>query len=196
MGERFVMLVDADVEIDEAEEVAERVLCRFRKLGLITGEANPDCVLGGVGYHPGPAVSEVYQPGEDEFRFWELRSCGVQAQVGREFNYWALGPCCVGTACPKCNTEFEPDDDRLDDRLFEASGNWVTQSGPVLVSCPICGSEVPVTEWACKPPLGFGNLSFTFWGWPQLDAPGWKIDIRALVKEITDHRVVYTYGKF
>jgi hypothetical protein len=44
--------------------------------------------------------------------------------------------------------------------------------------------------------LGFGNLSFTFSDWPQLDSPGWRIDIRELVKEITDHRVVYTYGKF
>jgi hypothetical protein len=163
---------------------------------LITGEANPDCVLGGVGYHPGPALWKVYQPVENEFRFWESRSSGVQARVGREFNYWALGPCCEGTACPKCNSEFEPDDDRLVDQLFEASGHWAEQSGPMLVSCPECGSDVVVTEWVCKPPLAFGNLAFTFWGWPELDAPGWKIDIPALVKEITDHRLVHTYGKF
>jgi hypothetical protein len=196
MGKCFVMLVDVDAKIDEADELAERVLCRFRDLGVIAGEADPDYVLESVGYLPGPALSEVYQPGKDEFRFWESRFSGVQARVGREFNYWALGPCCDGTACPKCKTEFEPDDDRLGVQLFEASGQWVKQSGPMLVSCPECGKDVLVTEWECRPPLGFGNLSFTFSEWPQLDAPGWKIDIRALVREITDHRVVYTYGKF
>jgi hypothetical protein len=196
MGEHFIMLVDVDVAINEADALSERVLCRFRDLGLITGAANPDGVLDGVGYDPGPALSGAYQPGENEFRFWENRSSGVQARVGREFNYWALGPCCEGTACPKCDAEFEPDDDRLVDQLLEASGEWAAQSGPMLVSCPECGEEVLVTEWACRPPLGFGYLAFTFSDWPELDAPGWKIDIRALVKEITGHRVVYTYGKF
>jgi hypothetical protein len=171
MGEYFVMLVDVDAKIDEADELAERVLCRFRDLEVVAGEANPDCVLDGVGYLPGPALSEVYQRGEDEFRFWESRSSGVQARVSREFNYWALSPCCDGTACPKRNTEFEQDDDRLVDQLFEACGNWAAQSGPMLVSCPECGEIVLVTEWVCRPTLGFGNLAFTSSGWPGVDAP-------------------------
>jgi hypothetical protein len=42
--------------------------------------------------------------------------------------------------------------------------------------------------------LGFGNLSFTFWNWPPLDKPSWKIDIPARVKEVTKHKLVSTYG--
>ena len=91
---------------------------------------------------------------------------------------------------------FGPDDDRLVDQLFQASGHWAEQSGPIIVWCPECGEEVPVAEWVSSPPLGFGDLSFTFSDWQELDAPGWKIDIRAFVKEITGHRVVSSCGEF
>jgi hypothetical protein len=64
MGDCFVMLVDVDAKIDEADELAERVLS---------------------------------------------------------------------------------DNDRLVDKLFEASGQWVARSGLMLVSCPECGEEVLMT---------------------------------------------------
>jgi hypothetical protein len=51
-----------------------------------------------------------------------------------------------------------------------------------------------VLEWDWMPPLGFGYLSFSFWNWPPLDAPGWRIDIPAIIGEITGHRIVSTYG--
>ena len=55
--------------------------------------------------------------------------------------------------------------------------------------------NVPVAEWQCNPPHGIGNLAFTFWNWPPLDSSGWRIDIPKLVREVTGHRIIYTYGR-
>lgn len=180
--------------IEEAEGLKHRVLERFRELGLIAGEANEDCVLGGEGYRPGPAVSELFKLENEHFPFWELLTCGVEAKVGREFNYWAYGPSCEGYSCPRCEAEFGPDEEDLQETLSGAIGEWADQSGPALVTCPRCGGDMPITEWRCDPPLGFGNLSFTFWNWPPLNSPAWQIDIPAIVRELTGHTIIATNG--
>ena len=125
---------------------------------------------GSLGYRPGPAVHQVYELPENELPFWDHITCGVELRVGRDFNHWAYGPSCEGYSCPLCNQEFEPDNEDLADVLSEAIGQWIEQSGPALVPCPSCKGHVPVTEWRCQPPLGFGNLSVVFWNWPPLDS--------------------------
>ncbi len=194
MSENFEMLVNADVTVEDAEELKELVLARFRELELIAGEANEDCVLGGVGYRPGPAISRLFRSDDQNFPFRELLTCGVEPKVGREFNYWAYGPSCEGYACPRCEAKFDSDDEELQETLSTAIGEWVDQSGLANVTCPRCTEDVPITDWRCDPPLGFGNLSFTFWNWPRLDSPSWQIDIPAIVREVTGHRIILTNG--
>ena len=69
MSESFQMLVDQDVQIEDASDLEARVLHRYREDGLIMGEANADCVLGPVGYRPGPAIPESYELRESRFPF-------------------------------------------------------------------------------------------------------------------------------
>ena len=195
MSERFQMLVDQDVKIEEASDLLARVLHRYRDDGLIMGEANAACVLGGEGYRPGPAIPEVYKLRRSEIPFWELKTCGIELQVGRTFNYWAYGPSCEGLSCPLCKAEYAPGDEQLSDLFSDAVGQWVQESGPALVRCAFCAGEVPLTEWLWRPPLGFGNLSFTFWNWPSLSSPSWRISIQEITEEATGHRLVYTYGR-
>jgi hypothetical protein len=195
MSDFFVMLVDQDVRIEEANETMARVLHRFRDDGLIVGELDADCVLGGEGYRPGPALPKVYELSDSEHPFWELHVCGVEPQVGRAFNYWAYGPSHEGFSCPICKTEYGSDDNRLSDEFSQAIGQWVEESGPALVRCVICAREVPLTEWLWTPPLGFGNLSFRFWNWAPFESLAWRINIRTIMEEVTGHRVVYTYGR-
>lgn len=194
MSDNFEMLVDVDAMPGQADGVARAVLDRFRDLGLITGDANPDCVLGGTGYRPGHAVAELYNRRKREVRFWELVTCGVEPNVGRGFNEWALGPSCEGFVCPACGAGIEPFDVALTDAIGEAVGEWMDESGPALVSCPQCRMRRSITEWRCKPPFGFGNVSFRFWNWPPLDSPSWKIDIPGIVREVSGHTVVRTHG--
>ena len=154
MSENFEMIVDPDVTIDKATLIAERVLKMFRAQGLITGEANPDCVLDGLGYQPGPAVLRIYTLGEDEQPFWLLKTCGVECRVGRDFNHWALGPSCTGFRCPNCRVKFEPDEESLDQAIEDAIGEWLDESGPAHLRCPRCDVEMPITQWRWEPPLG------------------------------------------
>jgi hypothetical protein len=194
MSDNFQMLVDPDATLEEANQLRDAVLNRFREMRLITGTATGECVLGGKGYRLGPAVPKLYILKRNECAFWELTASGVEPKVGRHFNIWAVGPDFQGLTCPKCDGQFEALDDAFKDVFGQALGDWYHQSGPALFPCPRCGKTPSVTEWHCKPPLGFGNLSFTFWNWPPLDSRAWKIDIMALVEEITGHKLVSTHG--
>jgi hypothetical protein len=58
-----------------------------------------------------------------------------------------------------------------------------------------CGNASRLSNWHSRPPLGFGNLSFQFWNWPPLDLPGWTLDIPELVRQITGHSIVISWGR-
>jgi hypothetical protein len=188
------MLVDVEATADEAEQLSCAVLDRFRDVGLIAGTLTRECALGGEGYPPGPAIPDLYALEGDEGPFWQLITSGVEPRVGRDFNEWALGPVCEGFTCSTCRAEIEPFSDEMGDSVAKAVAAWIDQTGSILVTCPRCGSTRPITEWECKPPLGFGNLAFRFWNWPPLDLPSWKLDIVAIVREVTGHAMVRTHG--
>ena len=61
MSAYFEMIVDADVTIDNAEQVKERVLALFREKGLIAGDANEDCVVARLRVFSRPCVSGTLQ---------------------------------------------------------------------------------------------------------------------------------------
>jgi hypothetical protein len=195
MSDTFQMLVDQDVTLEDASDLAARVLRRYREAGLIMGEATADCVLGPMGYRLGPAIPGAYELRESRFPFWELTTCGIEPKVGRAFNYWAYGPSFEGFSCPICKADYGMHDERLRDQFRDAIGQWIKESGPALVTCAFCAGEVPLPEWHWRPPLGFGNLSFTFWNWPALDSPRWRINIQKITEQATGHRLVYTYGR-
>jgi hypothetical protein len=196
MGDHFERLVDVEAAIEEAEKVREAAVQRFLNLGLITGPPDKECVLLGTGYRPGPSVVDFYNPGTHETPFWRFQTCGVEPKVGRHFNYWALGPACDGYVCPECQAEIAPgSNSRFEREIGSAAGEWMEQSDPAQVSCPSCRNALSITQWVCKPPFGFGNLSFSFWNWPRLDSPSWRIDIAGILKEVSGHMVIRTYGK-
>jgi hypothetical protein len=184
------------VDVDEAESVSRDVLDRFRALGLITGRASRDCVLGGKGYRPGPAVAGLYKPMKGEYTFWKLATCGVEPVIERGFNECAMGPSCDGYHCSACGADIGPFDAAFDDSASRAVRKWLNGAARPTVQCPRCGKRRPITEWECRPPLGFGNLAFRFWNWPPLDSRSWKIDVPGVVREVCGHTIVRTYGHF
>jgi hypothetical protein len=194
MHDNFEMLVDAEVTLGQADMVKQRVLGVLHEHALIVREADMECALGSLGYRPGPAVHEVYELTENELPFWDQITCGVELRVGRDFNHWAYGTSCEGYSCPLCSQGFKPDDEDLAEVLSEAIGQWVEQTGPALVLCPSCKRQMPVSEWRCTPPLGFGNLSVVFWNWPPLDSRSWRIDIFELIRQATLHPLIRTHG--
>ena len=103
MSDSFVMLVDVDVPLDDAEGICKLVIADFANRGFILSELTPNCGLGGSGYPPGPTLPDLYELGDREFPFWTVPSFGVEPQITRTFNFWALGPSCFGFECPLCN---------------------------------------------------------------------------------------------
>ena len=188
------MLVDADVSLADANALSDSVVAEFRNRGLISGELTDTCVLGGAGFRPGPSLADLYEAARPEYRFWELVTSGVEPTVERSFNYWALGESCEGFTCPVCAAAIQSLDDPFRDAMTDAIGEWLNESGSAQLVCPHCSHATQVTEWHAKPPLGFGNLSFRFWNWAPFDMPGWKIDIRTLVRKTTGHTIISTYG--
>lgn len=195
MSDSFEMLVDEDVSLFDAPAVCNKVIAEFKERQLIEGEPTPNCVLGGTGYRPGLAVPTIYIPEPNECRFWKLTTSGVEVSIQRSFNLWALGPACEYFICPNCHVKHIRSDSPLWDRIFEAAGNWLGHNIDVNIACPSCGNGAPIFDWHSSPPLGFGNLSFLFWNWPPLDLPGWKLDIPKLVREITGHSIVISWGR-
>ncbi len=194
MSDNFQMLVDVGVSLDEASALSDAIVAELRNHGLISGELTADCVLGGVGYRPGPSLANLYKPRPREGRFWELITSGVEPQVGRSFNHWALGPSCEGFTCPKCAASIEAFAPPFSDAMGDAIDDWLKGTDAAQLACPHCNQTTRLTEWESKPALGFGNLSFRFWNWPRFDVPAWKIDVPALVRRIAGHTVTSTYG--
>src|SRR2546430_1636718 len=110
MSSHFEMLVDTDVTIDDAEHVEDSVLKMLLARGIIAGDVNEHGVRAGAGFRPGPGLSTLYMLTGYELPFWRIGNCGIEPRVGRDFNYWALGPSCEGFACPVCDAPFEAAD--------------------------------------------------------------------------------------
>lgn len=195
MSDSYERVVDIQVSAEDAPALGAQVVKRLRKLGLITGRLNERCVLGGKGYLPGPALAKLYQRAPREGKFWEMVTCGVKPITGWHFNEWALGEALDGFVCPACQVEVGPLDEEFREAVFEKVGECLKKSGPGFVACPICRKKNGLTNWICRPPLGFGNLSFSFWNWPPLDWDSWKIDVPGIIRETTGHQVVTTYGR-
>ncbi|WP_254510052.1 hypothetical protein [Anatilimnocola floriformis] len=194
MSDEFEMLVDVDVSLKDAPTVCKQVVDRLRELKLITGRLTKECVLGKSGYMPGPGVAQAYRRDKREHDFRELKTCGVEPEVGRHFNVWALGEACEGFVCPKCGEAIDAFDEKFGESLNSGLTLWSEQASKAPVACLHCRKKTDVTKWHCHPPLGFGNLSFSFWNWPPLNSPSWQINIPAIVREVTGHTIVESYG--
>ena len=194
MSDNFEMLVDTEVSLAESPQLAGLLVTALRDQGLITGDLSSDCVLGRMGYHVGPAARELYQRSPSEGEFWTALISGVEPSIKRSCNLWALGPSFQYIVCPKCNTKYDDLNGEVGESIFAAVGNWDEQDGDTRAICSSCESAIEISEWHSEPPLGFGNLAFTFWNWPPLDSSDWKINIPQLFRKITGHKIVESCG--
>ena len=193
MSDSFQMLVDPEVSLERGAQVAAGIVRHFQEVGLI-GELDASAALGGAGYRPGRRIAALYRLGAREHPFWTLSTCGMELRIRRQFNEFALGPSFERLTCPACLTSYDYLTEPLQSEIFVAIERWLAGSTQIDVRCPTCQSARPITSWEWIPPIGFGNLALVFWNWPPLDARGWRLDIGAIVAELTGHRVVRTRG--
>ena len=192
MGDYFTMLADTEVALDRAPSVSATVIAELQSRGIIASEFNTDDSNVANGYLPGGKIGEIYDPARAGNNFW---GGAVEPKTERHFNYWAYGPSYCGLTCPKCSTAFDESMDAFRDTVGDVIGKWMEESGRALLPCPACAQETWLPDWHAKNPFAFCNFSLTFWNWPPFDRPEWLLDIPGLLRDITGHTIVSSFGK-
>jgi len=178
--------------MENALELAGALIARFREMGLITGELDAEC----EGYRPSSNFDDFFdRVSGGNFSPLGHRTNGVEPTVTRYFNPYSIGPSFVHLTCPNCQTRFEDIDRAILDQIGHGFSSWMERGEVTDVVCPRCSKAAAINGWECRPPIGMGNLALIFWNWPRLDSPGWRIDLRKVVSEVTGHPTVYTWGK-
>jgi hypothetical protein len=181
MGNHFQSIVDPEATEAEAPALADRVL-RWLIAEQIVVPERTDCVLSeSGGYAPGPAY--VKATGAPDVHVLTLRTNGMEVVSTRTVFHSGEGD--LELICGTCGSRIEPKQGWWAD----AVGEWYDRAGPGMLACPVCGISRPVTEWQHDPPLGFGNLGFTFWNWPMLTD-----DFVASVGKLLGNRVLDVAG--
>ncbi|QDU57636.1 hypothetical protein Pan181_38550 [Aeoliella mucimassa] len=195
MSDWYVAVAVRDVSSNRAELLAQSVVEALAGDGIIQSVLDPEAVLGGVGgYRPGPRIAEVYERLVTEVEFWRLVTNGMEPCIGRWVN--SLGFTCLdGFTCSECNQKFAPGDDSVAGPFAGAIGEFMIGVDDPTVCCPSCGAAHSVRNWLTVPHFGFVNLAFQFWNWPPFGTSSWKVNIPAIVQEVTDHQVIVTHGR-
>lgn len=182
MGDWFQSIVDPEATEAETPSLADRVLCWLIDEQIVASELT-DCVLDeSGGYAPGPAY--VKATGAPDVHVLKLRTNGLEVVSTRTvFHNGGNG---FELECTACKYRYEPGPGGWAD----AVGEWYDRAGPGMLACPKCQVARPVTEWQHDPPLGYGNLGFTFWNWPKLTN-----DFVLSVGKLLGHRVLHVVGK-
>jgi hypothetical protein len=187
MGDTFRTIVDREATLAEAPTLADHVSSWLIEEGIIASKRT-DCVLGSrEGYPPGPRFPYALDKLRDPLGIFAkgtrtLSTNGLEIVIGRTVFDSGQGGQIL---CPSCGEESASWEGWQD-----AIAQWSDSSGPALLRCALCGRAAPVTEWNYDPPWAFGNLGFTFWNWPSLEA-----GFVAEVSRILGHRTVVICGK-
>ncbi|WP_406240803.1 hypothetical protein [Streptomyces anulatus] len=194
MGDYFQIIVDRDVTEADAAPLAARVVGWLVAEGVI-GPERTEPVLGkGPGYPPGPRIREVVDSsgwGEP----WQGGPLDVEVTRTRfDAGQWA-DPASAG--CPRCERDTEFHDETWEeipgawDPFSEAFTDW-EEGGEGFVRCAHCDASSPLVDWTgmggC---FSFGNLGFTFWGWPDL-TPAFLAEFD---RRLGGHRTAFVSGK-
>lgn len=181
MGDYFQSIVDPEATEAEATSLADRVVRLLVAEQIVVSELT-DCVFGESGYAPGPAYAKA--TGLLDVHLLTLRTNGMEVVSTRTvFHNGGNG---FELVCSACGEQTEPKQGWWAD----AAGEWYDRAGPGMLQCPACLVSRPVTEWEHDPPVGFGNLGFTFWNWPPLTT-----EFIAAVGQRLGHRVVHVEGR-
>jgi hypothetical protein len=193
MGDSIESLFDPQATEETAPALATKAIGILVERKIVLPEQNSDCVLGGAGYPPGPAVPKLYEAGKLEGRFWELLTNGVEVKVERWFNIWGT-TVLEWIACPRCDTKFRVEGD-FSDRCADAVARWLDAKSSSPIICESCAEGSPIEEWKSNPHLGFSMLALQFWNWPPFDSHSWKINIAEMLSEALGHQLVRTWGR-
>lgn len=176
MSDHPIWVVDRDATLEEAPELAIRVMQWLEEQGIATPSQEAEVAFSPATHCAGPNA-------KDWVEWLEQPSyCGVVAEVGRQI-YHTGGNGIDGFECPQCKTIHAPDD--VD--WGESVGGWFEERDDRL-ECPACTKLTSITDWRfLEMEWGFGNLGFGF------DGFGVEQRLADAIGEVLGHRVVIVY---
>jgi phage FluMu protein Com len=182
MGNWFQRVVDQDASLDEAQELAAKILEILIDQEIIEAKLK-ECGLSGnrMGYPPGPNFEQIVD--NPDCGIHELKVNGLQIIVER--TVFEPGQGKLELICPQCKSR-----NSVDRAWADAVTEWYSNIGDGILRCPHCNYIRAVTEWYYEPVIAFGNLGFEFWNWPPLS----KSFLTYLSQQLA-HRTVYVTGK-
>jgi hypothetical protein len=203
MGDHYTAIVDLEAQLDKSESLAKKVVNRLSIEGIIQSEFVTEGTSGELGgYRPGNRLPELYEIPPNGYAFWEFKHNLMQAIAGPWVNFFGV-PQLEEILCTHCNTKYvfqyagDPNSytEIVIKEFVRAMGDFLQGNPQPKIHCPNCTLDLPVTIWATKPHLGFSNLAFVFWNWPQFDSDLWRVDVMKMVSDTLKHPVIITHGK-
>jgi ribosomal protein S27AE len=184
MGDWFEVIADVEATAEEADRLAADMLAWLVERGIVMAEQT-DCVLGGLGYAPGPNYTAAVT--EPDANLHRLQTNGLNVVTGQTV-FYSMGVDRI--ICPRCGAVVVDQDDELSWPRFSASIDDWYAGGSGIQTCERCGEAAGLNDWHWSPPWGFGYLGFEFWNWPRLNP-----DFIAEVSGRLGHRIVTPCGK-
>jgi len=159
LSDNAQILVDVEVSVERASELASVVRAWLVDEGIIEQEQSDSVLADTGGHRPGRNYRAAVKTDEDAFLC--LSTNGLAIVVGRRvFDAGGNG---IELRCNACAEAFEPDDS-----WSAAVSTWFDGDNLASFPCPSCGHRTRLAEWRGPWPWGFGNLGLQFWNWPPL----------------------------
>ncbi|WP_372724042.1 hypothetical protein [Novipirellula sp.] len=187
-------MIDHNATPDDAASIGDAVIELLISERMLLDTPNSECVLNGVGYPPGPRLSEIYNFADRELAFWsELTVNGVKVHAERYVNFFAF-PVFEHAICPACKTLFS-DDESVMDQLYDCVGHFINDDRLNSLRCPKCSVPTRCDHWTTKPDVGLSYLGIEFWNWAPLSHSGWTLSIPELISNRLGRTMSNGWGK-
>ncbi|RYE57065.1 MAG: hypothetical protein EOP48_06635 [Sphingobacteriales bacterium] len=156
MSDHCISIVPKISQYLNKEEKIEEILDWLVSGDIVKPEIT-DCTLSEAG---GYAVSSGAKGISDEPENlpFDLQVNGLEIISTRHFFHTGENGI-DEVVCPNCNQNILTEDD-----LSFVEDWYETES---LVTCPLCNQDTEINDLKTKPVLGFSDLGFTFWNWPD-----------------------------
>ena len=193
MSDHYELLIDHDASPVNASAIGKALIDVLIAEEIVLPDVNPDCVLAGVGFPPGPRLREIYTYGKSELRYWDmLQTIGVSVHTDRYVNWFGF-PVFEYSSCPACRTRFS-DNHPIMDAIYDGVGSFINDDQLDEIVCPSCSAHVQCDHWTTVPDIGFCYVAIEFWNWPSFTSTGWQWSIPDLLRERTRRKLIHSWG--
>jgi hypothetical protein len=189
MGTRFAIIVDCDATDADMEAAAQKAINWLAQKNVILPDLTA-CILSfeKKGYAPGQFHWQAFQDKSEsqKSQLFQVSTNGLEVTTKRHVSLNNQGD----FAHKKCTNCGQLSESMGADDWNAAATNWFEYKSDGDLVCEHCGFTQTIAKWEHIDPIGFGNLSFTFWNWPPL-SPAFIAEF----SQMLNHKTLLIEGK-